>query len=152
MALDWFPFYYKDFTLSKKVRRMTHEQKGAYLSLLIEAWSDPSCSLPIRSSELHTLINWTGSEKDFELVRACFSVHPEQPRKLHNARLYQEWKKAQQISESARASIRTRWDKRTLPAVPSQGPSRKLHDRESKGLTAIGSDVAAIADKHFPPI
>lgn len=150
MAFEWFPFYYKDFILSKKVKRMTNEQKGAYITLLIECWSEPSCSVPARVENMRTLAEWKGSIGEFKLVRSCFTPHPDHPTRLHNARLYLEWLKAKQLSESARASVMTRWAKR--PRETPQEPVRKTHDREAKGFTSVGSEVGKITNKHFPPV
>ena len=126
---------------------MTNEQKGAYLTLLIENWSAHDFALPARVDALRELANWTGSVKDFTLVRACFVEHPEQPGKLHNPRLYKEWKKAEEKRLAAKASAQIRWSK---PAVPEL--ARKPHDRSGKGFTKVGSEIQAVADKHFPPI
>lgn len=150
-VLPWFPFYFKDFLLSKKVMRMSNEQKGAYLTLLIENWSEPTCSLPRRTSNLRTLANWKGSDKDFALVRACFTPHPDHPGKLYNARLYEEWKKAESKQEAAKASALSRWqrpDQRTEPPPPN----KPLAERKQIASKTLADLVSKIADKHFPPI
>jgi len=36
----WFPFYTRHFTASRNVRKMTNEQVGMYLKLLIAQWED----------------------------------------------------------------------------------------------------------------
>lgn len=143
-SLPWFPFYYKDYWISKKVVKMSHSQKGVYVDLLCLEWDSPDCSLPSKPVELKKLVQWKGSLKEFELVRSCFTPHPDNPKLLHNARLYHEWMKAHKKQEAAKASALVRWQK---PA--ELGPVRKLHERESTaGFETIGS----IADKHFKPI
>ena len=152
-SLPWFPFYFQDFQLSKKVRKMSNEQKGAYLTLLVENWSEPAFCLPMRASDLRTLANWKGSQKDFKLVRACFLPHPEQPGKLYNPRLYKEWIKAEGKRQAAKVSAHTRWQKPPLNG-PSNTPSKPIRtatDCTSKGLEPVSSEVGKIADKWFPP-
>jgi len=152
-SMPWFPLYYKDFLLSKKVVKMNHTQKGAYVELLCQEWDDPMCSLPARLSDLKDLIQWKGTPEEFKLIRSCFAAHPVDRKKLHNARLFLEWMKAEEKRQAAKSSAQARWQK-----IPSNGPSNTLtkpvqmnKDRTTKGLESIENPIAAIADKWFPP-
>jgi hypothetical protein len=147
--LQWFPFYFKDFLLSRKVLRMSKAQKWAYVMLLGQQWIDPHCGLPGKVDELKELVQWTEGDGDFKLVRDCFTAHPLHPTMLHNARLYTEWQRAQGKRQSARASAQARWQKPPqVPAVVMQ----RIPVRKSDGFTPIKDTVAPIADKWFPPV
>ena len=151
-SMPWFPIYYKDFSLSRKVVKMTHAQKGAYVELLGQEWDDPDCSLPNRLDELKDLIQWKGTDEEFKLIRKCFTTHPVRSGRLVNTRLYFEWQKAEAKREAAKASALTRWQKsQEKPQKHIQSPT-KPPDRTLKGLTPLSSDIAAIADKYFPPV
>ena len=146
-ALNWFPFHYKDFMTSQRVAVMTKPQRAAYVWLLCHAWSDQDCGVPASSKKLKEWAQWEAKDGDFRKVRACFKKHPTVGGKLYNPRLYEEWVKAKQKQESARASVQARWSR---PAV-QQPISKKVHDR-GKGFMKVGSEIQAVADKHFPPI
>lgn len=142
--LLWFPLYIDHFLGSRKVLRMTIGEQGAYLRLLCFAWSGKDCGLPNDLQELKELALWTDkTEGDFIKVRACFTPHPENRRRIHNARLYEEWKKVEELKGRRKEAAQLRWSK---PATPEQ-PIQKLR-KPSSGFES----VAAIADKHFKPI
>lgn len=138
-----------DFLGSQKVLPMKVEERGAYMQLLILAWDNPVCSLPADLDVLKRMALWRKELGSFKRVRACFEDHPDVPGRLYNPRLYEEWKYCQEKSAAARESAHHRHNKNQA-VVP--GPTQKLHDRESKGFTALSSDVAKIADKYFKPI
>lgn len=151
-TLPWFPFYHQDFQLSKKVKNMTNEQKGAYLTLLIENWSEPTFSLPARAADLRLLANWKGSQEDFKIIRACFTAHPDRPGKLHNERLYREWKKAEGKRIAASTSAKSRWHKPELNVPPTEQPRTPIPKRAPTGFQTINTEIAAITDKWLPPV
>ena len=144
----WFPLYIDHFLGSKKVLHMTIGEQGAYLRLLMFAWSDPECSLPSSEKELREMALWTEKTDGlWEKVRRCFSRHPEKRSRLYNPRLYSEWQKVEDLKVRRKEAAQLRWSK---PAV--QESAKKLHDRSGKGFTKVGAEIQAVADKHFPPI
>ena len=145
----WFRLFGMDFLGSRRVIPMNVAERGAYMQLLILAWDDPQCSLPKDDQELQRLAGWSEQFGSFTRVRACFTTHPLMRTRLHNARLYEEFQYCQKKSAAAQESAKTRWQKPTA-SIPE--PVKKANDRTSLGLTAIGGEVAKVADKHFPPI
>ena len=138
----WFPLYIDDFLASKKVLHMTIGEQGAYLRLLMMAWSDVHCSLPSHMKTLQQMALWTAkTDGTWKKVRECFTKHPDQPARLYNARLYAEWVNVEDLRAQRREASQKRWQKPSI-AIPS-----KPVDRSSTGLESI----ASIADKHFPP-
>ena len=145
----WFPLYIDDFMASKKVLRMTIGEQGAYIRLMMMAWSDPECSLPKKESELQEMALWTEkTDGQWWKVRACFLTHPEKKARLYNPRLYAEWIKVEDLKVRRKEAAQLRWKK--SPAIPQS--SKKPHDRSGKGFTTVGGELQAVADKHFPPI
>lgn len=146
VKLPWFSMYAHAWLTSASVVRMNCTQEGAYIRLLCYAWLDKKCSLPRETRDLMKMARWRGSEEGFEAVENCFIIHPEDTDRYTNARLYEEWKKANTISASHRKAAQKRWEQKPL-GQPT--PVKELHDRESTaGFETIGS----IADKHFKPI
>lgn len=140
----WFPLYIDDFLASKKVLRMTIGEQGAYLRLLMLAWSDPDCSLTKREPDLKEMALWTSNtDGKWEKVRACFVPHPEKRGRLYNPRLYAEWVKVEDLKQRRKEAAQVRWQK--PPDQPSVSPLMK---RTSAGFESVGQ----IADKHFKPV
>ena len=160
----WFPYYPGDWFSSGRVKIMTLQEKGAYHELLLYAWKSDACAIPNDEGILKRLVGWPElefgieSEHNFQRVMDAFTVHPEQPNMLHNARLYREWlatiARHKNFSQRGKKGAKKRWQIPPSPAAPPaiQKPIKKLQDRASKGLTPIAQEVSAIADKHFPPI
>lgn len=137
-----------DFMSSRRVMAMNTPERGAYLQLLFWAWDDPWCSLPTSENELKQLAGWTTeSWGSFKRIRACFTKHPTQAGRLHNARLYEEWRYTEEKSEAAKASAKARWQKPAEQATPKNPILKNLNDRSGSGFESVG----AIADKHFKP-
>lgn len=148
----WFPLYIDHFMASKRVLHMTIGEQGAYLRLLMFAWSDPICSLPKSLVELMRMALWTpNTEGNFQHVRDCFTTHPENKKRIYNARLYDEWKKVEGLREKRREASQARWHKQQeIPSAPQ--PTKKPIKREQSGLSSVGQEVSKIADKYFPPV
>ena len=125
---------------------MNVAERGAYMQLLILAWDDPHCSIPADERDLQALADWGKQWGSFKRVRACFAPHPTQAGRLYNARLYEEWKYCHDKSEAAKESARHRWQPESKPT-----PIQPTKDRQGKGFSSLGSSIAEIADKHFPP-
>ena len=136
----WLPLYIDDFLASKKVLHMTIGEQGAYMRLLMMAWSDAQCSLPASTKVLQQMALWTAkTDGIWKKVRECFTKHPEHPTRLYNARLYAEWVKVEDLRAQRREASQKRWQK---PILPTTGPRLA-----TTGFESIGS----VADKHFPP-
>lgn len=148
----WFPLYIDHFMASRKVLRMTVGEQGAYLRLLMFAWTDTECTLTSNLDELKELALWTEkTDGDFEKVRACFIRHPGKRGRIYNPRLKAEWEKVEDLKSRRKEAAQKRWEKPVNPAhIPLQSRPT-LHDRESKGFTAVGSEISKIADKWLPP-
>ena len=150
MKKRWFRLFGMDFLGSRKVVTMNTPQRGAYMQLLILEWDDPACSVPKHPDTLKAMAGWANAPESwgsFEPVLSCFTKHPRLKNRLHNARLYEEWKYCQEKSDAAKESAQARWSKPVVPAL-----ARKPHDRSGKGFTQVGAEIQAVADKHFPPI
>ena len=147
VTFPWFSFYAENWITSCAIAHMNCAQEGAYIRLLAYAWIDKQCSLPRETEALKRLARWRGREKGFEVVEECFSIHPDDHTRYTNAKLYEEWKKANRLSGIRRKAGQTRHQK---PAV--EVPVRKIQDRSGKGFTKVSSEILAVADKHFPPI
>ena len=155
-SLPWFPFYFKDFLLSPKVKKMTPAQKWAYVMLLSQQWDHEHCSLPSKITDLKDLAEWDEENSgDFRQVRACFVKHPEQPGRIHNPRLTYEWTRTEQKRRAAKASANTRWHKPSPPqqhVAPLAPTSLPPGPRTRPSMTPVAATVAKAADKWFPPI
>lgn len=142
----WFRFFGMDFLGSRKVVAMNTPQRGAYMQLLVLEWDDSECSLPKNPDHLKAMAGWSNAPESwgsFEPVIACFTTHPKYRNRVHNARLYEEWKYCQEKSSAAQESAKARWSKPTVPEQPVQ----KIR-KPPGGFESVGS----IADKHFKPV
>lgn len=146
---NWFSFYPNDWLTSPKIIQMTPLEECAYFRLLCYAWVDRFCSLPNDEPALQAMAKWTPQGGDWRDVMRCFTTHPENKKRLCNPRLLEEWRKGHQLTEVKRAAARKRWEK-TDP-IPSK-PLIISKDRTSKGLSPVSAEVAAVADKWFPPV
>lgn len=145
----WFPLYIDHFMASKKVLRMTIGEQGAYLRLLMFAWTDSACSLPRDVDELKDMALWMPeTHGNFDRVRACFLPHPEKKKtRLYNPRLYEEWVKVEDLKVRRKQAAETRWKQPAKTQLPDPPLRRFTEDRSGKGFESIGQ----IADKVFPP-
>ena len=167
----WFPFYPADWFSSGRVKILTLQEKGAYFELLLYAWKSDACALPKDEGVLKRLVSWPElsypdhTEDDphnFQRVLDCFEPHPEHPDMLCNPRLYQEWLGAidrhRVLSQRGKKGAKKRWQEASeqrpanQPKPQQKIPPRKIQDRSGKGFTKVGSEIQAVADKHFPPI
>ena len=117
MARDAFLFYVDDWLSSGRIELMdAHEERG-YLRLLLRAWKDPDCSLPIDDVTLASWskmgVQWFKETADRSLrmaeltsgakVKACFR---EEKGRLINDRQRKEWNYQRQVNEKRAASGR----------------------------------------------
>lgn len=108
-----FQFYPKDWFTSKKVMRMTPEQRGGYINLLAHEWLEDDCSLPDDDNELAFLSGlnsrWPECSK---IIRKCFEKRGD---KLYNLRLLEEVRKQEsfrkQCSDAGKKSAEVRKNK-----------------------------------------
>ena len=104
--LPWFPFHVDRFLASRAVRRMSAEEVGIYLLLLIEQWVSEA-SLPTRGADLERICHYAQLSKIRRVLRLCFkktadgwknevleSIHAEQ--KLRHSRRVEAGKKQKQ--------------------------------------------------------
>ena len=69
--LPWFPFYVDRFMGSRKVQRMSAEQIGIYMLLLIEEW-DSDAPLPTRGDDLVSICQGAPVVEIRNVLRLCF--------------------------------------------------------------------------------
>jgi len=77
--LPWLPVFVRDWLGSPKLARLTVQQEGMLLRLLLFAWESPGCLLPLDENELCTMTKITpgmweeaGGPK---LMALCFERH-----------------------------------------------------------------------------
>ena len=93
---------------------MTAAEEGAYHRLLCLAWSDKDCTLPADKTALLAMSK-LGSDQNgsLETVLSCFEPHPTIKKRIHNARLTEEWAKAEEYhrvrSNSGAIGALKRW-------------------------------------------
>ena len=125
--LDWFAFYPDDFMRDKTVRKMTLEERGAYIAILCELWREPTPGVSEYDEEIWAawartdVENWRKISKS---VLACFNRRPDG--KLEQKRLISEWREAK---------------KRHVKYVVagSKGGKKSAKHRSSKGSSDAGS-------------
>lgn len=87
-----FLFNVADWLLSDTIAIMTVEQEGAYIRLLARQWHDETCTLPDDDEVLSRLSRLNGKwATEGKLVRSCFQPMRDQPGRIANPRLYEEW-------------------------------------------------------------
>jgi uncharacterized protein YdaU (DUF1376 family) len=131
----WFPFYPSDFLASPKVRRMTLEERGAYITLLCDQWNDgpiPVESLRERLENEHDLREgWTLERIWRSPLKDCFT---ERDGVVFNPRLERE--RAHMEGRSQAASSRAagaQWsdaDAMRMHADACQTETQKGGERE----------------------
>jgi hypothetical protein len=72
----YLPFFYEAWRSSPRVRRMTFEQRGLYLALLVEQWDQRLGSLPAALDDLAALVQVevTTLAAHWPVLRQCFTV------------------------------------------------------------------------------
>ena len=155
----WVRFFMQDFQLAVFKHGLNLSEIGAYMLLLAECWDNVSCSLPDDNRMLQKLIGWNASNGDWRKVRGRFSAHPTEQGRLYNPRLYEEFlycqDRSQKAAESGKRGGLAKAHKDASPqpqSVRPVGPVKPLHDREGKGFSSVGSELAKLADKVLPPI
>ncbi len=111
-ALDWFPFYTKNFQLSRKVKRMSNEQIGMYLKLLIYQWEDGEIPSDIEEIAFICGCNAGAMATAWKKISPCF-----EPRNnglanpfLEEVRTEQE-KRMKRLSNAGKVGAEARWGK-----------------------------------------
>ena len=150
VKFPWFSLYAEDWITSPSLVRMTCSQEGAYIRLLCHAWLEPDCGLPRDTEQLKQLARWSPRMKGFEAVEDRFIIHPLNPERYTNRRLYAEWQKTTRISKAHQQAAHARWKK--TKGVPPSIPIIASKDRTTKGFTPIGQEISAMANKHLPPV
>lgn len=114
MKLPFMKFYPTDWRMNKKVRRLTLEEKGCYLELLIELWTSDEPYLPNDPKTIAQLLQI--SAKKFEKFWKIFQKNGEEIFKLtedgkyfFQERLLNEWEKAKEKSKTMADVALNRW-------------------------------------------
>jgi hypothetical protein len=100
--LDWFKLYPADFFGSHNVIMMSHAERGAYILLLMRAWSEKDCGLPNDDTLLARLLGMSLDEWNqiAPVVKENFRVRND---RLYNQRLLDERKLAMTAAEKIRS-------------------------------------------------
>ena len=69
--LPWFPFHVDRFQSSRAVRRMSAEEVGIYILLLVEEW-DSRAPLPTRGADLEDICHRADVADIRRVLRLCF--------------------------------------------------------------------------------
>lgn len=90
--------------------RLTLEQHGLFLMLMMEAWSQPDCSLPDNDNALAEIAQIPVAR--FRKIAAPVLVQwTREDGRIFQKRLRKEWHYVQEKSEKARASVASRRDR-----------------------------------------
>lgn len=150
MRRPWLPLYAADFLASPKVRRMTLEERGAYLTLLLDSWVTGGLAPDSLGDRLGI------DQPDVERLMAgvlgrCWDLGEDGL--LRNPRLEQERTKAEALSER-RAAAGAKGGRARGPQAkgldgnpPSELPPAQtsVHPSNSKQQQAIAKHQQAIA-------
>lgn len=120
-----FDFNAKRFANSENCERMTAEEVGQYLLLLVRAWNGGrDASLP---DDTVLLARWARSSSVSDAVMAMFPVVETSygPRR-RNETLYAEWLAAVARTEAGRDSVAKRKDRQSSEVLTLQVPTRDL--------------------------
>lgn len=110
-----FQFYPKDFLADEKVRVMTLQERGAYVTLLCLCWLEGT--LPVDMGRLARLcgVPTATFQRLWPALEACFRVHSERPDRLIQPRLERERRRqatfASEQSERGKRGAAKRWQK-----------------------------------------
>jgi uncharacterized protein YdaU (DUF1376 family) len=127
--LPWFPFFVRDWLGSAAIMRLTSEQEGALLRLLLCAWQAPGCALPADDTVLANMARVYGGVWDRigrPVMEACFTREgdtyvPVEPFDLR-AMAAQAEARVEQRRRAGAASATARRDR--LGSAQPQKPSR----------------------------
>ena len=152
--LPWFKFYPSDWLSSKTVTLMSFEQRGIYIELLSRAWSDPTCTIPTDTKLLQKFCPGAKMKNILYVMREGFIPHGVG---LANPRLLAEHSSSMLLSEKARESANSRWnkDKQNATALPAQsdGNARQKADVDVDVRSQIkeeaGGGIGAADLNHF---
>jgi uncharacterized protein YdaU (DUF1376 family) len=108
-VLPWLKLDVVDFLQSESVMKMSLEEVGAYLLLLMQAWAQAKdCTLP---DDLKLLSQMAKGKKISPRVLALFPIVDTQwGKRRRNGRLYATWEAAQEKSEVRAKVANARWD------------------------------------------
>jgi uncharacterized protein YdaU (DUF1376 family) len=111
-----FQFYVKDWTASPTRQMMSLLAQGAYINLLAVAWdSDPIATIPNRPDDLWRLAG--ASPAEWEQIRndvlqpKNWTALEDDPTRLVNKRLRQQWKEWKEFSDEQSDRANKRWEK-----------------------------------------
>lgn len=161
LLLPFFKFDVIAWLTSEQIAFMQAQHVGAYIMLLAQCWTQPTCTLPNEIAQLKTWGKWRDEQHgDFGPVLSCFKLMKKTGR-LMNPRLYQEWLDARQrtelLSESGQRGAVKRWGK-TLktPAPISNGRDYRgeaktvlsfLNDKTGKKFREVEVNLSVIESR-----
>ena len=93
---------------------LTLQEHGAYLRLLIEAWSTPSCSLPDDPAWIRRRLGITAEEFNEYVKPVIAEFWTKEDHRIYQKRQREEFEDMVMKSESARMAINKRWHGRKV--------------------------------------
>lgn len=144
--LPWMKFYPSDFMGAQKVRSMTGQQRGIYISLMCECWE--AGSIPDDPDQLWTVCGVTPDEmRDaWPKVRQCFDEHPEKNGRLIQPRVEAEREAALNRRNAAQKAAQARQETadRDASGRYSGNTSDEPADGGAKAPADAGADAPAM--------
>jgi len=136
MKVPYMRFYAGDWLSDPKVRRLTWEQKGVYIDMLALMWKNGgSASLPDDPGAIAAMLGMQ-KRKFIKIFHVFFEKNYEiffrDDGRIYQKRISEEWDKANEKSQKATESARTRWDKeesceRNANALPTHSERNASH-------------------------
>lgn len=150
--LPWMKFYPSDFMGSQKVRSMTGQQRGIYISLMCECWE--AGSIPDDPDQLWTVCGVTPDEmrEAWPKVRQCFEDHPDKDGHLVQPRVETEREAAVNRRNAAQKAAQARQESadRDASGRYSGGTSDSPASGGSTAPAGGGADGSAGAPADAP--
>ncbi len=132
LLLPFMKLFVNDWLTSEKIALMEPPHIGCYIMLLTQCWTQPTCTLPNDILVLKKLSRWNDEKwGDFSPVFACFTPVKKTGR-VTNARLYEEWTKAQARNalyrQSGQRGAAKRWAGTSAREITRTTESKKSSD------------------------
>ena len=145
MKIPYFPFYPDDWMGSLTVQKMTGEERGIYIQLLVLSWGCKECTLPDDLEFLRRMCNVRTKKKVENVLWKTFS---KSSRGWSNVRLEVIWRASLNLISKRKEAAKCRWNKKTgnANAMQMQCKSSTYHNHNHNHIKDL-TDVI-----HNPPV
>ncbi len=135
--------------------RLSLEQHGLFLLLMMEAWNHPNCCLPDDDTMLAQIAQ-VPIARFRKIAPAVLAKWTREDGVIFQKRLRKEWLYVQEKSAKARAAINERWDRqkgygRNTDVIhlgggggEGEGLEDQTHEEEVKGLASAREGFAVV--------